>query len=432
MYSPGVDRMGRVGLISLGCPKALVDSEQILSRLRAEGYTLVDSDDAEVVVVNTCGFITPAVEESLNTIGERLEKSKVVVTGCLGARPEVILERHPGVVAVTGPGQVEEVVRAIRQVLPAPSSFEEFIPPQIKLTPRHYAYLKIAEGCNHRCRFCIIPKLRGPQISRPASQILEEARRLVAQGTRELLIIAQDTAAYGLDLSHAPGARPILSLVEELAQLGVWVRLHYVYPYPWVRDLVERMAEGKLLPYLDVPLQHASPKVLKAMRRPAGTRNYLKEIQEWRSICPQLAIRSTFIVGFPGETQEDFEELLDFLEAAQLDRVGVFTYSEVEGAEANALPGRVPEELKEERRALLLARQREISWAKHRARIGQRLTVLIDERAPGGKWAGRSPYDAPGIDGQVIARGEARIGEFAEVRITSAGPYDLFGEILTS
>jgi ribosomal protein S12 methylthiotransferase len=379
---------GKVGFVSLGCPKALVDSEQILSRLRAEGYQTAPAyQDADVVVVNTCGFITPAVEESLAAIGEALsENGKVIVTGCLGARPEVIRQAHPQVLEVTGPGEVDRVLRAVRQVVPADKNpFTALIPPQVKLTPRHYAYLKIAEGCNHRCSFCIIPRLRGLQDSRDAADILYEATRLVGTGTRELLVIAQDTSAYGMDIRHRESEYAgkkvrahLVDLVNELAGLGAWLRLHYVYPYPHVRQLIPLMAEGKLLPYLDVPLQHASPKILRAMRRPGGAESHLETLREWRSIAPDLAIRSSFIVGFPGETEQDFELLLDFIAEARLDRVGSFTYSEVPGADANALPGAVPEEVKEERRARFMELQQRISLEKNRAKVGQTLEVIID------------------------------------------------------
>ncbi|RDI96659.1 30S ribosomal protein S12 methylthiotransferase RimO [Meiothermus sp. QL-1] len=434
---------GKIGFVSLGCPKALVDSEQILSRLRAEGYeTAPTYQEAAVVVVNTCGFITPAVEESLAAIGEALaENGRVIVTGCLGARPEVIRSAHPQVLEVTGPGEIERVLEAVHRVLPPdPNPYTALIPPQVKLTPRHYAYIKIAEGCNHRCSFCIIPKLRGPQRSRDAAEVLAEAARLVATGTKELLVIAQDTSAYGVDIHHRPSdyaGKPVrahlVDLVNELAGLGVWLRLHYVYPYPHVRELVPLMAEGKLLPYLDVPLQHASPKILRAMRRPGGAESHLKTIAEWRAIMPDLAIRSSFIVGFPGETEEDFQLLLDFLKEARLDRVGAFTYSEVEGAEANALPGAVPEEVKEERKARLMALQQAISLEKNRARVGTTLEVIVDDYGGlPGQVVGRSKYDAPGIDGLVYAEtdGTVKIGDIIRVRVGEAGPYDLYGEMV--
>lgn len=433
---------GKVGFVSLGCPKALVDSEQILSRLRAEGYETAPSyAGAELVVVNTCGFITPAVEESLAAIGEALaENGKVIVTGCLGAKPEVIKAAHPQVLEVTGPGETEKVLEAVHQVVPPEANpFTRLIPPQVKLTPRHYAYLKIAEGCNHKCSFCIIPQLRGLQVSRDAAEVLFEATRLVGSGTKELLIIAQDTSAYGVDLRHRSSdyagkevRAHLVDLVQELSGLGAWLRLHYVYPYPHVRELIPLMAEGKLLPYLDVPLQHASPRVLRAMRRPGGAESHLETLQRWRSIAPDLAIRSTFIVGFPGETEEDFELLLEFLGEARLDRVGCFPYSEVEGAAANALPGQVPQEVKEERQARLMELQSRISLEKNLAKVGKELEVIVDSY---GEWpgqvVGRSKYDAPGIDGLVYATtdGTVKIGDLIRVRITGAETYDLHGEM---
>lgn len=435
---------GKVGFVSLGCPKALVDSEQILSRLRAQGYeTAPTYQGADVVVVNTCGFITPAVEESLTAIGEALsENGKVIVTGCLGARPEVIRQAHPRVLEVTGPGEVEKVLAALQRVAPADTNpLTSLVPPQVKLTPRHYAYLKIAEGCNHKCSFCIIPKLRGLQQSRDAADILSEAARLVGSGTKELLIIAQDTSAYGVDIRHRPSdyaGQPVrahlVDLVNKLTGLGAWLRLHYVYPYPHVRDLIPLMAEGKLLPYLDVPLQHASPKILRAMRRPGGAESHLNTIREWRAIAPDLAIRSSFIVGFPGETEEDFALLLGFLAEARLDRVGCFTYSEVEGADANSLPGAVPEEVKEERRARLMALQQKISLEKNQARVGQTLEVIVDDYGDlPGQVVGRSQYDAPGIDGLVYAEtdGTVKIGDLIRIRVTQAEAYDLHGQMVS-
>ncbi|HEU4740227.1 MAG TPA: 30S ribosomal protein S12 methylthiotransferase RimO [Meiothermus sp.] len=436
---------GKVGFVSLGCPKALVDSEQILSRLRAEGYeTSPTYEDAEVVVVNTCGFITPAVEESLSAIGEALAKNgKVIVTGCLGARPEVIKEAHPEVLEVTGPGEVDKVLEAVHGVIPPDASpFTTLIPPQVKLTPRHYAYLKIAEGCNHKCSFCIIPKLRGLQVSRDAGDILYEATRLVSTGTKELLVIAQDTSAYGVDIRYRESEfqgrqvrAHLVDLVNELAELGAWVRLHYVYPYPHVKQLIPLMAEGKILPYLDVPLQHASPKILRAMRRPGGAESHLKTIRQWREIAPDLAIRSTFIVGFPGETEEDFELLLEFLQEARLERVGAFTYSEVPGADANALENPVPQEVKEERLARLMEVQQRLSLEKNRARVGKTLEVIVDDYGEEpGMVVGRSKYDAPGIDGLVYAEtdGTVKIGDLIRVRIREAAEYDLWGEAVGS
>ena len=430
--------MGKVGFVSLGCPKALVDSEQILSRLKALGYeTSPTYEEAELVVVNTCGFITPAVEESLEAIGEALrENGKVVVTGCLGARPEVIKARHPEVLEVTGPGEVDRVLEAVQRVLPPRRDpFLDLVPPQVKLTPRHYAYLKIAEGCNHRCSFCIIPQLRGGLRSRDAGEVLAEAARLAATGTRELLLIAQDTSAYGVDLHHRESfwkdrlvRAHLVDLLSAMAELGVWIRLHYVYPYPHVQDLLPLMAEGKLLPYLDVPFQHASPRILKAMRRPGGVESHLRTLEAWRKEIPHLAVRSSFIVGFPGETEKDFRLLLDFLKEARLDWVGVFTYSEVEGAEANALPGHVPEEVKEERKARLLELQQRISLEKNRALIGRTLEVLVDELPEPGLALARSYRESPGIDGVVHLEtdGTVRVGERVRARIRDAGPYDLY------
>ncbi|GAB5602167.1 30S ribosomal protein S12 methylthiotransferase RimO [Thermus sp. FJN-A] len=431
--------MTKIGFVSLGCPKALVDSEQILSRLKALGYETGPSyQEAELVIVNTCGFINEAVEESLEAIAEALkENGKVVVTGCLGARPEVIRAKYPQVLAVTGPGEVERVLEAVQEVLPAPRDpFLDLVPPQVKLTPRHYAYLKLSEGCDHRCSFCIIPKLRGRLRSRDAASVLAEAARLVATGTKELLLIAQDLSAYGVDLGHRESlwaGRPVRAelkdLLAHMAELGVWIRLHYVYPYPHVRDLLPLMAEGKVLPYLDVPLQHASPRILRLMRRPGGYESHLRTLRAWREVVPELALRSTFIVGFPGETEEDFQILLDFLEEAELDRVGVFTYSPVEGAEANALPDPVPEEVKEERKARLLELQARVSLRKNRRLVGKTLEVLVDELPEPGLAVGRSYRDSPGIDGVVYVEtdGTVRVGERIPVRITRAETYDLYG-----
>jgi ribosomal protein S12 methylthiotransferase len=434
---------GKVGFVSLGCPKALVDSERILTQLRAEGYSVAPSyEDAEVVVVNTCGFITPAVEESLAAIGEALEHTgKVIVTGCLGERPEVVMARHKSVLAVTGQADVEGVMAAVHRVLPPDDNpFTSLLPQGVKLTPRHYSYLKIAEGCNHKCSFCIIPQLRGLQVSRDAGEVLYEAYRLVASGTKELLVIAQDSSAYGSDLKYRESEfqgrqvkAHLVPLVTELSRMGAWVRLHYVYPYPHVRDLIPLMAEGKLLPYLDVPLQHASPRILRAMRRPGGAESHLRTIREWREVCPDLAIRSTFIVGFPGETEEDFELLLEFLREARLERVGAFPYSVVEGAAANALPGSVPEEVKQERLERFMETQQAISLDKQRARIGQVLDVIVDDygEVPG-EVVGRSRYDAPEIDGRVyaVSDGTVKIGDIVRVRVTGADAYDLRGEVM--
>ncbi len=431
--------MAKIGFVSLGCPKALVDSEQILSRLKALGYeTSATYEEAELVVVNTCGFITPAIEESLEAIGEALrENGRVVVTGCLGARPEVIRKRHPQVLEITGPGEVERVLQAVQEALPASRNpLLDLVPPQVKLTPRHYAYLKLSEGCDHRCSFCIIPKLRGSLRSRDAGEVLAEAARLVATGTRELLLIAQDLSAYGVDIGHREsfwGDRLVKAelkdLLTQMSELGAWIRLHYVYPYPHVRNLLPLMAEGKVLPYLDVPLQHASERILRLMRRPGGYESHLKTLRAWREVVPELAIRSTFIVGFPGETEEDFQKLLDFLEAAELDRVGVFPYSPVEGAEANTLPNPVPEEVKEERKARLLELQARISLRKNQGFVGQTLEVLVDELPEPGLALGRSYRDSPGIDGLVYVEtdGTARVGERIQVRITRADTYDLYG-----
>jgi ribosomal protein S12 methylthiotransferase len=438
----------KVGFVSLGCPKALVDSERILTQIRAEGYEVASSyEDAEVVIVNTCGFITPAIEESLGAIGEALEQSgKVIVTGCLGERPETIMARHPSVLSVTGPGDVSGVMDALHTVIPPDENpFTQLLPTGVKLTPRHYAYLKIAEGCNHTCSFCIIPKLRGLQVSRDAGELLYEAYRLVSSGTKELLVIAQDSSAYGVDIRHRESefqgeqvVAHLTDLTTKLGELGAWVRLHYVYPYPHVDRIVELMAQGKILPYLDVPLQHASPRVLKLMRRP-GAGKQLETIRRWREICPEIVLRSTFIVGFPGETEADFELLLDFLREARLDRVGAFTYSEVEGADANTLEGQVPEEVKQDRLERLMAVQQHISFEKNQQKIGQTLEVIVDEYnddpedAPGTKLVGRTKGDAPGIDGSVyVAAGEwagrIKIGDIIRVEIEDADEYDLYGE----
>jgi ribosomal protein S12 methylthiotransferase len=434
---------GKVGFVSLGCPKALVDSERILTQLRAEGYSVVPSyDEAEVVVVNTCGFITPAVEESLGAIGEALEHSgKVIVTGCLGEKPETIKARHPSVLAVTGQADVTGVMQALHEVLPPDENpFTALVPPQgVKLTPRHYSYLKIAEGCNHKCSFCIIPQMRGLQVSRDAGDILYEAYRLAASGTKELMVIAQDSSAYGVDIRYRDSEfqgrqvkAHLVPLVSELAEFGVWVRLHYVYPYPHVRELIPLMAEGKLLPYLDVPLQHASPSVLRAMRRPGGAESHLKTLMDWRSICPELSVRSTFIVGFPGETEDDFNLLLEFLREARLERVGAFTYSEVPGAVANDLPNHVPEELKQERYDRLMALQQQISLEINQQKIGSELEVIIDNYGDlPGEVIGRSKADAPGIDGSVsaLSDGTVKIGDIVRVQVTEADVYDLRGEV---
>ena len=429
-----------VGYVSLGCPKATVDSERILTRLRAEGYAIsADYEGADLVVVNTCGFIDAAVEESLDAIGEALaENGRVIVTGCLGARDDVVLAAHPQVLDVTGPHATEQVMQSIHRHLPKPHDpFVDLVPPQgIRLTPDHYAYLKISEGCNHRCSFCIIPSMRGDLVSRPIGDVLREAEKLVEAGVRELLVISQDTSAYGVDLAYRTGfwgGRPIRTrlyeLCEALGSMGVWVRLHYVYPYPSVDALVPLMAEGKLLPYLDVPFQHASPRILKLMKRPASSENVLERIRAWRQICPDIAIRSTFITGFPGETDEDFEALLAFLEAARLDRVGAFAYSPVEGASANALPDPVPAELAEERRQRLMEFQEDISTQRLEARIGRRYTILIDEVDDDGAY-GRSAGEAPEIDGMVIVPDAdgIEVGQLVEVGITDCDVHDLYAE----
>ncbi len=432
----------KVGFVSLGCPKALVDSEQILTRLRAEGYDIVpDYEGADLVVVNTCGFIDAAVAESLDAIGEALaENGRVIVTGCLGAREDVVLAAHPQVLAVTGPHATEQVMQEVHKHLPKPHDpFEDLLPPQgIKLTPRHYAYLKISEGCNHRCTFCIIPSLRGDLVSRPISDVMREAENLVAAGVRELLVVSQDTSAYGVDIKYRTGfwgGKPVktrlLDLARTLGELGVWVRLHYVYPYPSVDDLIPLMAEGKILPYLDVPFQHASPRILKLMKRPASAENVLARVRAWRAVCPELTIRSTFITGFPGETDADFEALLQFLEEAQLDRVGAFAYSPVEGAEANRLPDPVPEALREERRQRLMELQEDISTQRLEQKIGREIEVLVEEVDEEGAIA-RSQADAPEIDGLVhIPDGEhLEVGEFARVRVTDCDVHDLYAEVV--
>ncbi len=430
----------RIGLVSLGCPKALVDSEYILSRLRAEGYELSASyEDADLVLVNTCGFLDSAREESLEAIAEALaENGRVVVTGCLGVEAERLRARFPNLLAVTGPQQFEAVMEAVHRVLPPRHDPRlDLLPPGgLRLTPRHYAYLKIAEGCDHRCRFCIIPRLRGPLRSRPAAHILHEAERLVEAGVRELLVIAQDTGAYGRDLGHAVSRfrgeairAHILDLARALGRFGVWVRLHYLYPYPHLDALLPLMEEGAILPYLDIPFQHASPTVLRAMRRPARQDRMLERIRRWRELCPELVIRSTFLVGFPGETEADFDHLLDWLEEAELDRVGCFAYEDVEGAAANRLPGHLPREVREERRRRLMERQEATSARRLQRRVGDEMRVLIDE-AGEDVALGRTYADAPEIDGRVhVARpGGLRPGDLVWVRITAADTHDLYGE----
>ncbi len=431
----------KVGFVSLGCPKAASDSEQILTRLRAEGYEISGTyDGADLVVVNTCGFIDAAVQESLDAIGEALnENGKVIVTGCLGAKGDVVKEAHPSVLAITGPHATEEVMTHVHTHLPKPHDpFVDLVPDiGVRLTPKHYAYVKISEGCNHRCTFCIIPSMRGDLDSRPIDSVLAEAANLAKAGVKELLIISQDTSAYGVDAKYKLGfynGRPIktrlLELCEELGKHGIWVRLHYVYPYPSVDEIIPLMAEGKILPYLDIPFQHASQKILKLMKRPANSENVLGRIKKWREICPQLVIRSTFIVGFPGETEEDFEELLSFIREAQLDRVGCFTYSPVEGAAANELADPVPEDVKEDRKERFMAVQAEISAARLAARIGSHCTVLVDEIDEDGTAVCRSYADAPEIDGLVFIEDGADLqpGDFVEVEIVDSSEHDLWGE----
>ncbi|MGN5517765.1 30S ribosomal protein S12 methylthiotransferase RimO [Halopseudomonas sp. Lyrl_26] len=434
-----------VGFISLGCPKALVDSERILTQLRTEGYDIVPTyEGADVVVVNTCGFIDSAKAESLDAIGEAIaENGRVIVTGCMGVEEGAIRDVHPSVLAVTGPQQYEQVVSAVHEVVPPSTEHNpliDLVPPQgIKLTPRHYAYLKISEGCNHSCSFCIIPSMRGKLVSRPVGEVLSEAERLVKAGVKEVLVISQDTSAYGVDIKYRTGfwnGRPVKSrmteMCEALSELGVWVRLHYVYPYPHVDELIPLMAEGKILPYLDIPFQHASPKVLKAMKRPAFEDRTLERIRKWRDICPDLTIRSTFIVGFPGETEEDFQYLLDWLTEAQLDRVGCFQYSPVEGAPAEQLGlEAVPDEIKQERWERFMAHQQAISAARLQQKIGRTIQVLIDEVDEDGPIA-RSMADAPEIDGNVYIDTDEPLnpGDIVSVRVTAADEYDLWAELV--
>jgi len=430
----------RVGFVSLGCPKALVDSEGILTRLRAEGYAISPSyGGADLVVVNTCGFIESAVQESLEAIGEALaENGRVIVTGCLGAKGDVVRQAHPKVLAVTGPHALEEVMMAVHEYLPKPHDpFTDLVPPQgIKLTPRHYAYLKISEGCNHRCSFCIIPSLRGDLASRPVGEVMREAENLAGAGVKELLVISQDTSAYGVDVKYRTGfwgGRPLRTRMSDFAaalgELGVWVRLHYVYPYPHVDEVIPLMAEGRILPYLDVPFQHASRRILKLMKRPASGEDNLERIRAWRRICPEITIRSTFIAGFPGETESEFRELLDFLEEAELDRVGCFAYSPVEGAKANELPDALPEEVKEERRARLMKLQERISARCLARKVGKRIKVLVDEATPEEALA-RSAAEAPEIDGVVKIENPGALapGDWTEVTITRSDNHDLWGE----
>ena len=442
--SKSFDHVGsKVGFVSLGCPKALVDSERILTKLRSEGYEIAaEYEGSDVVIVNTCGFIDSAKEESFNAIKEAMnENGKVIVTGCLGVDEGVVREVAPDVLAVTGPQQYEQVVSEVHKAAPQPHEpYVHLVPPAgLKLTPRHFAYVKISEGCNHRCKFCIIPSLRGDLVSRPIRAVLREAEKLVEAGTQELMIISQDTSAYGLDLRHQTETwkdkdirAHMTDLSDALGDLGVWVRLHYVYPYPHVDDVIPLMAEGRILPYLDIPFQHASPNVLKAMRRPANEAKVLERIKKWREICPEIVIRSTFIVGFPGETEEDFEYLLDWLREAQLDRVGCFKYEAVEGASANELANPVPEDVKQERWERFMAVSQEISAAKLKARIGLEMAVLIDDVDGNDGAIGRTYADAPEIDGQVHLKGAAGLspGDMVMAHIDDSDDYDLFGTVV--
>jgi ribosomal protein S12 methylthiotransferase len=436
--------IAKVGFVSLGCPKATVDSEHILTRLRAEGYLISGSyQDSDLVVVNTCGFIDSAVEESLDAIGEALaENGRVIVTGCLGAKGDIVKNAHPKVLAVTGPHAADEVMEAVHQYLPKPHDpYTDLVPPQgIRLTPRHYAYLKISEGCNHRCTFCIIPSLRGDLVSRPAGEVMAEAENLVKSGVKELLVISQDTSAYGVDVKYRTGfwgGRPLKTRMTELAEalgsLGVWVRLHYVYPYPHVDEVIPLMAEGKILSYLDIPFQHANARILKLMKRPGNSDNVLARIKNWREICPELTLRSTFIVGFPGETEAEFQELLDFLKEAELDRVGAFAYSPVEGAVANELPDHIPPGVQQERLERLMLLQEEISEEKLKRKIGKTMTVLVDEVTDEGAVA-RSFADAPEIDGLVfIDQGShLKVGDMVKVVITDSDTHDLWGDLVSA
>jgi len=434
-----------IAFVSLGCPKALVDSEHIITRLRAEGYEMGDSfEKADLVIINTCGFIDRAIQESLDTIEEAIERNgKVIVTGCLGAKDDRLKEQFPELLALSGPQAADDVLNAVHEHLPpSHDPLTSLVPPQgIKLTPRHYAYLKISEGCNHHCTFCIIPSMRGSLVSRPVGDIMQEAQTLADAGVKELLIVAQDTAAYGVDVKYQtsfwngqPIKTHIQTLAEQLGELGIWIRLHYVYPYPHVDQLVELMAEGKILPYLDVPFQHASPRILKAMKRPANTENVIERVKQWRSICPDIAIRSTFITGFPGETDREFDELLDFIDTASLDRVGSFTYSAVEGAAANKLGDHVPEDVKEERQEILMETQAEISANRLDRLIDSRQTILLDH-IDSENIIGRTRGDAPEVDGTVVIDSSEelsqrhKVGDFVEVTITSADEHDLYAEI---
>lgn len=438
--------MAKIGFISLGCPKALVDSENILTGLKAEGYDVVNSyADSDLVVVNTCGFIDSAVEESLNAIGEALkENGKVIVTGCLGAKEGVIETKYPNVLGVTGPHATQEVLNLIHEYVPKPHDpFVDLVPAQgVKLTPKHYAYLKISEGCNNTCSFCIIPSMRGKLDSYPIGDVLTQAEKLVAAGVKELLVVSQDTGAYGSDKKYVTGfynGRPVktkfIDLCEQLAKLGVWVRLHYVYPYPHIDEVIPLMAENKILPYLDIPFQHASPKVLRAMKRPGNVDGLLERINQWRKVCPDLAIRSTFIVGFPGETEEDFQMLLDFLTIAQLEKVGCFKYSPVEGAGANLIADHVSEEIKEQRYHRFMQHQQAISLAKLQAKIGSQMPIIIDEVSRK-LIVGRSKYDAPEIDGLIYIKNmgqydNIQVGDIIQVEIIAAKDYDLYAKPLS-
>jgi ribosomal protein S12 methylthiotransferase len=431
----------KISFVSLGCPKALVDSERIITRLRAEGYELARKHDgADIVIVNTCGFLDSAKQESLSAIGDAMaENGKVIVTGCMGAEPEQISSTYPGVLSITGPQQYESVLDAVHRALPpAHNPHLDLVPPQgIKLTPRHYAYLKISEGCNNRCSFCIIPKLRGDLVSRPANDVLREAERLVKAGVKELLVISQDTSAYGVDIKYAESPwqdrairAKFFDLAKELGELGAWVRLQYVYPYPHVDEVIGLMTEGRILPYLDIPFQHASPEVLKAMKRPAAQDKTLARIGKWREQCPDLAIRSTFIVGFPGETDADFAYLLDWLDEAEIDRLGCFKYESVAGAASNALDGAVTDEIKQQRYNALMVRQQKISARRLKRKVGTRQQVIIDEAGPTVA-RGRSTADAPGIDGSVYlsSRRPLKVGEIVTAKIERADEYDLHGSV---
>ncbi|MDK1683080.1 30S ribosomal protein S12 methylthiotransferase RimO [Acinetobacter terrestris] len=438
----------KVGFVSLGCPKALVDSERILTQLKTEGYDVAsDYDGADLVVVNTCGFIESAVQESLDAIGEAISANgRVIVTGCLGKDEDKIRKMHPSVLKVTGAAAYQEVMEAVHQYVPEPpkhNPYIDLVPEQgIRLTPKHYAYLKISEGCNHRCTFCIIPSMRGDLVSRPVGSVLSEAQALKNAGVKEVLVISQDTSAYGLDTKYKldfwngqPVKTKFFDMCEALGQLGIWVRLHYVYPYPHVDAVIDLMAQGKILPYLDIPFQHASPRILKLMKRPAHSENTLERLKLWREKCPELVIRSTFVVGFPGETEEDFQILLEWLKEAQLDRVGCFTYSHVEGATANDLPDHVPEEIKQDRYERFMQVQQEISAAKLQKRIGQTMTVLVDDLEEEFPVAvARSYADAPEIDGNVfvedIDKNQIKAGDLLEVEITDADEYDLYAKLI--